>query len=146
MPKQLLTVAAVTAGIAAAVLPQLAFASGSAGPRTFSATLTGKAEKPPIKSGGSGTVRVTLDPTIGKACWTFTMKGVSGALTANILRGTPGQTGPSVIRLGGRYRAKGCTGAKKSSITAVMAKPGAFYVNVQTTQHLNGAVRGQLRG
>jgi hypothetical protein len=142
--KHLRTLAALVAGIAAAALAPVGIASGAAGIATVSAKLTGSAEVPPVASSASGTVRVTLDPNTGKACWTFSTKKLSGALTANILRGTPGKTGPSVIRLGAKFSPKGCTGASKSAISAVVSKPGAYYVNVQTTNHLNGALRGQL--
>jgi hypothetical protein len=138
-------VAALAVGVSGAALGPLAIGAGAAAPPTFSAKLTGAAEVPPVKSSTTGTVRVTLDPKIGKACWTFTMKNLTGALTANILRGAPGQVGPAVIRLGGRYTPKGCTGASKSAVSAVVAKPGAYYVNIQTTRHLNGGVRGQLK-
>ncbi len=137
-------VAALAAGIGAVLLPSLALASGSAKVPTFSAKLTGKAEVPPVSSSSSGNVTITLDPKIGKVCWTFTLKGVPGALTAHVLRAAPGKTGPAVIRLGGRYSPKGCSGASIGAVKAVVASPGAYYVNVQTAKHLNGAIRGQL--
>jgi hypothetical protein len=142
--KHVRTLAAVIAGITAVALAPIGAASAPARIQTVSAKLTGSAEVPPVKSSASGTVRITLDPKIGKACWTFSTTKLSGALTANILRGTPGKTGPSVIRLGARYSPKGCTGASKSAISGVVAKPGAYYVNIQTRNYLNGALRGQL--
>jgi hypothetical protein len=111
---------------------------------TVSATLSGAEELPPVTASGSGSVRITLDPKAGKACWTFAVKGVNGALTANVLRAPRGKVGPSVIRLGALYTPNGCTRASSTAIKAVGGNPGGYYVNIQSRKFWNGAIRGQL--
>ena len=112
---------------------------------TVSAKLTSAAETPPVASSASGSVRITLNPKTHQACWTFSVTGLRGALTANVLRAAPGKTGPSVIRLGQNYSPKGCTTASARALNGIGNNPTAYYVNIQTKSFLNGAIRGQLR-
>jgi hypothetical protein len=111
---------------------------------TVSATLSGAEELPPVTASGAGRVRITLDPNAGKACWTFSVTGLRGPLTANVLRAPRGKVGPSVIRLGALYTPNGCTRASATAIKAVGDNPVGFYVNIQSRKFLDGAIRGQL--
>ena len=146
MLKRLFTLAALTA-VAAGAWSTTGWSSRalrSGFHQTVSATLSGADELPPLTTSGSGSVRITLDPKAGKACWTFAVKGVNGALTANVLRAPRGKVGPSVIRLGTLYSPEGCTRASTTAIRAVGGNPGGYYVNIQSRKFLNGAIRGQL--
>ena len=146
MSKRLFALATLTAVVAAvwATTGWSSRALRSGFHPTVSATLSGAEELPPLTTSGSGSVRITLEPSAGKACWTFTVKGVSGALTANVLRAPRGKVGPSVIRLGALYSPHGCTRASATAIKAVGGNPGGFYVNIQSRKFWNGAIRGQL--
>jgi hypothetical protein len=85
-----------------------------------------------------------LDGVASQVCWTLTYKGSGKPLSAHVQIGGAGKDGPVVIPLGAVFARKGCEYAPRASMAKVSANPGAFYVNVHTRQHLNGAVRGQL--
>jgi hypothetical protein len=146
MFKRLFTLAALAA-VFAAVWSTTGWSSRSLGSGfhpTVSATLSGAEESPRVTASGSGSVRITLNPNAGKACWRFTVNGLRAPLTANVLRAPRGKVGPSVIRLGALYTRDGCTRASATAIRAVGENPGRFYVNIQSRKFLNGAIRGQL--
>jgi hypothetical protein len=49
-----------------------------------------------------------------------------------------------VIPLGKTFKREGCTTAPASLVRAVVARPGAYYLNVHTAKYPAGSVRGQL--
>jgi hypothetical protein len=107
--------------------------------------LLGSAEVPKGAPAGRGIVNLTLDGAKGRVCWTFEgIKGIDRALAAHIHKAPAGKPGPIVVPLGGAYKAKGCTTAAKAVVSAIEAKPGAYYVNVHTAKYPAGAIRGQL--
>ena len=111
------------------------------------ATLTPKAEVKKGAAGASGTARVTINVKTRKACWQLTVKGLAKAdkfLSADVHKAGAKKTGPVIIPLG--YSKKGCVVVPKlAQLKAVGTNPKAYYVNVYTKKHLQGAVRGQLR-
>ena len=129
---------AILVVLAAGVLPTIAFGMGP----TLHATLLGKNETPPVKTTAHGTVSITLKAT--QVCWVFKLVGLRGMTGAHIHKGKPGVSGPVFIALGAKFKATGCAPAAKSAIAAVKRNPAGFYVNVHTTKHPNGAIRGQL--
>jgi len=72
------------------------------------------------------------------------------AIAAHIHQGQGGVAGPVVVTLtppGGTGTSAGCIGGLSNSLlTAILANPGNYYVNVHTTDYPNGAIRGQLSG
>src|SRR5262249_39040528 len=84
----------------------------------------------------AGTVVIRLDPRAQKACWTLTLTGVSGALSAHVHFGKGKQLGPVVIPLGDRYAPRGCVLVPVRSLQAVAKAPGSYYVDVHTTKYL----------
>jgi hypothetical protein len=143
-----ITLASTAGVVVAGLLVNTGWSSGAVRTSfhsTVSAKLSGQDETPPVSSHASGTVVIRLNPKTHQACWTFSTKGLTGALTANVLRAAPGKTGPSVIRLGNLYAPKGCTAASSGVINGIGNNPSRYYVNIQTKGFLNGAIRGQLR-
>ena len=111
------------------------------------ATLTPKAEVKNGAAGASGTARVTINVKTRKACWRLAITGLAKAdkfLSADVHKAAAKKTGPVVIPLG--YSKTGCVVVPKlAQLRAVGTNPKAYYVNVYTKKHLQGAVRGQLR-
>ena len=132
------------AAAAVCALPAAAFAAAAAMHPELGAKLTGKHEVPKGLPVGHGIVNLNLKASSGKVCWTFQIVGLPGAASAHIHRAPAGKSGPIVVPLGGRYKAKGCTSAPKKTIEAIESSPNAYYVNVHTAKYPNGAIRGQL--
>jgi CHRD domain len=144
MRKRLLTIAAVAAALGSAfALSALAAPTSTV---HLHANLVGTNEVPKGPASNRGTAQVTLNAATGKVCWKFTITKIDGTGTAaHIHKGNPGTSGPVYIAFGTTFKTQGCTNAPKSKINAVVARPGAFYVNVHNRKHLAGAMRGQLK-
>jgi hypothetical protein len=117
------------------------------GGRPLATTLTGAQEVPAGDPNGSGTARLRLNPGQGRICYTLTATGLSGTITAaHIHVAPPGVAGPIVVPLqppvGGQVSA--CTTASRELIVAIIQHPEHYYVNVHTSVHPSGAIRGQL--
>ena len=131
--------------LALAVVPAVALGSSTSMSPVVSAKLLGKNEVPKGSPTGSGIVTLHLSTAKGTVCWTFAkVKGIGTPQVAHIHKGKARTSGPIFVPLGGRYKAKGCTKAPKSSIGAVEEHPNSYYVNVHTKKYPNGAIRGQL--
>jgi CHRD domain len=133
--------------VAAAVtcaIPATALAGAAAMHPELGAKLSGKHEVPSGSPVGHGIVNLNLKAAAGKVCWKFEIVGLPKPLFAHIHRAPVGRSGPIVVALGGRYKAKGCTSAPKKTIEAIESSPNAYYVNVHTAKFPNGAIRGQL--
>ena len=137
---------AVLAVALAVALPAAALASRSAGVSTLKARMRGSGEIGKKGSPtGSGTAIVKLYRSAGKACWTLSVNGLDKTLSAHVHKASAKKTGPVVIPLGARFAKKGCvTGLKAKTIDAIVKNPAGYYLNVQTTKYLDGAIRGQL--
>lgn len=136
----------VTSLIVALFVALLAVAPVSAGGRPLSTTMTGAQEVPPGDPTGSGTATLRLNPGQGTVCYTLTAS-VSGTPTAaHIHVAPPGVAGPIVVPLqppvGGT--SSGCASASRELVKAIIQHPENYYVNVHTTLHPAGAIRGQL--
>jgi hypothetical protein len=111
------------------------------------ANLTGAAEVPgPGDNNASGTVQVTLNPDKNEVCYDLSLTKLDDATMAHIHEGAAGKSGPPKVPFdapkGGS--AKGCKTADAAVVKDIMANPANYYVNVHSTAHPNGAVRGQL--
>jgi hypothetical protein len=111
------------------------------------ANLTGAAEVPgPGDPDGGGTTQVTLNTDKNEVCYDLTVTKVDDATAAHIHEGAVGKDGPVKVPLdtpkGGS--AKGCKTADAAVIKDIMANPANYYVNVHSTAHPKGAIRGQL--
>jgi CHRD domain len=115
---------------------------------TIKANLTGAAEVPgPGDPNGSGTVQVTLNTDKNEVCYDLTLTKVDGATAAHIREGTVGKAGPAKVIFNvppGGGSTTGCKTADAAVVKDIMANPANYYLNVHSTAHPNGAVRGQL--
>jgi len=146
MGRRHMTAAAV---VLAGAVAGLTLASGAASSQTtvLRASLAGSNEVPKA-GGGTGTARITLNPDTGRVCFSIKLQGVGTTAAGHIHKGASGKAGPVFIPLFAKptKAPKGCvTGQKKSSINAILKKPGGYYVNVHTAKYPDGAARGQLK-
>jgi len=134
---------------------------------TVNINLTGFQEVPPILSPGTGTFTATLTGT--SPTFTLTYSNLSSPVTlAHIHFGQPGVSGAVVVFFcggGGKPACPAGNGTVTGTVTAadVIAVPaqgvragnfldlerivlsGNGYVNVHTTNHPDGEIRGQIR-
>jgi CHRD domain len=124
---------------------------GTAPVQAKSSSLTAKMsadEEVPDKgpSGGAGAAVVTINTDTNQVCYKLTTTGLPDAVTlAHIHEGPKGTAGPVFIDF--NYAANGpdgCVAGDAAKVSAVVANPAGFYVNVHTAQFPKGAARGQL--
>jgi hypothetical protein len=132
--------------ISIAVLAVLAVAvSAWAAERTFTVTMTGKAETPKGDPNGRGTARIKIEASKGELCFRLTWSNIGTPVAAHVHKGKKGTAGPVVIPLfGGTAKHTGCVKASKSLLAKVVKSPASYYVNVHTQQFPGGAIRAQL--
>jgi hypothetical protein len=123
--------------------------SPTAGGTARATTLTGAAESPgPGDPNGTGSATIRLQAGEGRVCFQLSVANVALPATgAHIHSGAAGIAGPIVVALtppnaGGT--ASGCVTADRALVSAILANPAGYYVNVHTSEFPAGAVRGQL--
>lgn len=143
--------------------------SGGVPARQHLALLTGQREVPPVQTGATGTASFAIDPR-GTVHYSIVVSGIQNVTMAHIHRGAPGENGPVVQwlhpgsepgqepqRIAGRFdgvlhhgtfSANDFVGPLQGQdlgalVEAVRANQA--YVNVHTTQHPDGEIRGQIR-
>ncbi len=119
------------------------------GTQTFKADLSGMNQVPAVDSKGTGSATLRYNPATHELTWTITYSDLSSDVTAaHIHSGAAGANGKVVIPL----TAKGATANPspiKGSATitddqAMDLSSGNMYVNVHTTDHKGGEIRGQI--
>jgi CHRD domain len=133
----------------------------------FEATLSGKAETPPVDTPAHGTATFVLGKGGKGLHYTLTVADIENASMAHIHIGHAGEKGPVAVWL---YPSKPLAVVKKGKFTGVLArgtitaanlvgplkgktiedlvnaiKAGDAYANVHTTSHPDGEIRGQIR-
>ncbi len=133
-------------GIAVVVTALLAtFAMPASADEGFKASLSGGLEVPPVDTKASGTAKFVVKKN-GAISGKVQTKGIK-AVAAHIHDGAPGVNGGVAITL----NQKGDDGwvvpkdSKLSSEQMAALKAGNLYVNVHSTAHPGGEIRGQLR-
>ena len=136
-----------------AVETQLSFPIGPSA--VVRAALTGGDEVPgPGDANGVATVELDRSSVPGMLCMTFDIDGaLSGdATAAHVHQGAAGVAGPIVLTLPTpnvvanepTLDSRCVSGLSEDTIAEVFANPSDYYVNIHTTDHPDGAVRGQL--
>jgi hypothetical protein len=92
-----------------------------------------------------GTANLFVDLRNGLLCYRMGYDGISRALEAHIHAGGPGQSGRPVINLHPESNGdEGCVGGDPTALRNVRDHPEAFYLQLHTAEHPDGAIRGQL--
>jgi len=113
-------------------------------------------------STGSGSVRLTINPGQEEVCWDMHVSGLTTPITASHIHWLPpGQTsGPVVVPFFqfvppttatsfsgcASHNAINITTSERALLDAIIADPSSYYVNVHTTKHPGGEIRGPLTG
>jgi hypothetical protein len=140
---------ALTAAVAAALLgtPASAAPPDTAG-RTFSVALTGAAERPgPGDADGAGTATITINPGLGRICYTLEVTGIAPATAAHIHEAPADRPGPIVVGLMAPTSglSSECKDVDREQARDILRDPAGYYVNVHNAEFPAGALRGQLR-
>ena len=110
---------------------------------TFTATVSGANEVPPSGSAATGNATFTVDTVTNEVCIDATVTGLSGPVEgSHIHEGTAGVNGPVVIDFSASLDT--CVTSTAQIVTALIATPSAFYLNIHTDEFSSGEVRGQL--
>ena len=114
----------------------------------FKADLSGASEVPPVTGPGSGSATAALDTTTKTLTWSVTYSGLSDPVAkAGHIHGpaAPGANAGVLVPFNPTALAspiKGSATLTDAQISELEA--GQMYVNLHTTAHLSGEVRGQL--
>ena len=128
---------------AIAVAAAFGISAGSNGDiLNFVMTLDGGQEDPPVETAASGSGTATLDTDTNLFSWNITFQDLSAAQTAAHFHGTAPQCDSAgvVITL-----PNGSPIVGSATVTATQAnqiRMGLWYVNVHTTMHPGGEIRG----
>jgi hypothetical protein len=125
--------------------------------RVYSVNLSGSAmlarSYPKLERGASATARIQFSSvrgkTYGRVCWTIRSLHSQEPVTAGgVYQASRGLEGPRVILLvsspGASWRRDACALVYSSLMLEIAHDPAGFYVQLETTRHPAGAVRGQL--
>ncbi|MGH3824175.1 MAG: CHRD domain-containing protein [Pseudonocardiaceae bacterium] len=101
---------------------------------------------------GRGVAGLDFDPERQRVCYFINWERLDGAVTAfHLYRAPRREDGPHWIDLfddkyfdGDRNTVASCVYASRRDIFAVLDRPSEFYLNLHTTAHRHGALRGQL--
>ena len=96
---------------------------------------------------GTGEVEMQVDINNREICFTVSTEKITEPTGAYIARGTKDEEGQIVVPLAppiGGNASGGARDLKAAVVTVIAGNPEAFYVNVLTEEHPEGAIRGQL--
>jgi CHRD domain-containing protein len=108
---------------------------------SFVANLTPDQELKPGPAGARGRAVLDVDSRQHRVCYRLDYQGIKPT-GAHIHHGRAGENGPVAVALDQGDR--GCVGASRGLLREIQASPHDFYVNLHTTEHPDGAIRGQL--
>lgn len=133
--------------IAIAGVLVLVAAPASAHVVTMTAALDAAEEVPePGPPGATGNAEVSINDEARELCYTLTYQGIGKPTAAHVHQGAAGTAGPVVIDLGiADHGDQACITADQTALEEVLADPEGHYVNIHTSEHPKGALRGQLR-
>jgi len=133
--------------VAVAVLSCLEIAYSA--PVSFKVPLSGGQEVPPVFPAGAATAHLTYDPVTRVVTWTLSYTDLSGPITVAEFRGPaqPSKTGPPTIALVKQGSSVGSPIMGQATLTPDQARQfanGEWYINIDTQNHPEGEVRGQV--
>jgi hypothetical protein len=135
----------------------------SNGAGIYTAPLSGKDEIPPVSTPASGTLTLTVAENGASVKYVLRVATITNLTVARLHEGKAGANGPTIITLyGGPPKAGKFSGVlaqgtftaadlqgplqgKKVADIVALIKGGRVYLNVGTTAHINGEIRGQVK-
>jgi hypothetical protein len=90
---------------------------------------------------GFGTATLTLDTTLNTIDWNIVVFNIAAVTLDHIHQAPAGANGGVVIDFSGALVGSGLVDA---DVSAVVANPTGYYVNVHTGEFPGGAIRGQI--
>jgi len=103
--------------------------------------------------GGSGDpdgyakAELTVSDELNQICYDLNdVRGIGNITSAAIYRGVKGSTGPVVVRMRAANEGgwKNCVGRAEWLENSLEKSSGAYYIQVNTSDYPNGAIRGQF--
>jgi hypothetical protein len=123
-------------------------ASATAASESFTVPLTGAQQVPAVMTSGKGTADITWDPSTRVVTWSISYSDLSSPVTmAHFHHGASGKNGSVVIWLTKRGSPVSSPIKGQATLSAHQARDfeaGAWYINVHTTDHPAGEIRGQV--
>jgi hypothetical protein len=117
-------------------------------PRVLATFMDGANDVPAVDTEGFGISVVLVIPAMDEVCYVVTQHDLSSTvIAAHIHKGAKGTNGPVVVPFTAPVngKARGCTTVADALAKDLAANPDNYYVNVHTTNHPAGEIRGQLR-
>lgn len=96
---------------------------------------------------GTGSAIVDIDSDTNEVCFQITHSGIEEPVAAHIHQAASDANGDVVVDFDWATTAgSGCVAGDPAVVSAILADPSGFYVNVHTPDFGAGAIRGQLAG
>ena len=109
------------------------------------ADLKASNEVPPNESKGTGSVTATFDTDSNKLSWKGTVSGLIGTVTAaHFHAAEAGRNGAVAVPIIGADKGSFEGSATLTDTQAEDLMAGRWYVNIHTTNHKAGEIRGQM--
>lgn len=134
----------IIAGAAALLVAFTAVASAQN--QTVAVALSPANEVPAVTADGTGTANITYNPTTMTLSWNITYTGLSGPALRGEIGGPAAATanGVAVFSLGNNMATPIVGSHVLSAPQAAQLLNGLYYVNIRTTDHRTGEIRGQI--
>jgi len=134
------------AAFGAVIMAAGAGTTGAAVAAELRAMLTGDNVGGGGDSDGWGRVNINIADSTNTLCADLEVRSLSEVTAAHIHRGAAGTTGSAVVNLDRPDDGDedDCDDIGDALADEIQANPGAFYVDIHTTEHPEGAIRGQL--
>ena len=133
---------------AAAMLMATIVTPAMAATTKMDVSLTGSAEVPgPGADKGMGEASLAFDSDKGQLCYKLHAMGFDTPTMAHIHKGATGVAGGVVVPLTAPAdgSSEGCAPVAADILSAIVATPSDYYVNVHSAAFPKGAIRGQLK-
>ncbi len=136
--------------IGMAVMSSLALTGlAQAAPVSFTVDLTGGAQVPPVNTPGSGKANLTWDPASRTVTWSISFEGLSSPATMAHFHGPAAAGANASVTLWLSKKGEPVVSPIKGEATLTpeqvsQFEAGQWYVNVHTTDHPAGEIRGQV--
>ncbi len=142
----------LTASTAVLVSSLPAQAAVPAKPTFIGFSLTGDQVPDGGDDNGRGTAVLKLDAKRKTVCYLVHWRKLDGKVEAmHLHKGDAGEVGPHAVDLLMDAKLKGkrggdadCVDAPRKTIRAIIDDPQDYYLNIHTTEHEDGSIRGQL--